>query len=161
MNLTASSIDNAWEHADGTPSPAFRSLGYAYLNDRTDNARASVPDGPLNQGGIVPNLILPNRTRFALVYHKNYSAEKDPSLSELAFDEILTPTAQPTGFTNIIGGNIAGETTPHVKGNVASGQNILHFDNHVDWRTFDPSFAVAIGPVAVSKGEVFWWLQNP
>ena len=107
-----------------------------------------------------------------LCYHRRFSAEKDPSVSELVFDEISTITVPgapgPTtgvSFSSIVTGSsgFPGETTAHLKGISPSGQNILHFDSNVDWRNFgNDSKAAAIFPLpAGSAGLGWWWLQNP
>ena len=49
--------------------------------------------------------------------------------------------------------------TSHLKGKLPAGQNVLCFDNHVEWRTFKQSTASPIGQQ--NSSTAFFFIQNP
>lgn len=54
-------------------------------------------------------------------------------------------------YTKVQGGSTILHDTPHMKGSVPAGGNLLHLDGHTEWRRFEEMV------VRTQAGMPFWW----
>lgn len=92
-----------------------------------------------------------------------YATYPPPSPTDrvLAADASLTAGGQYTyaskgtyNWTDIVGGYTIHHTTPHLKGNLPSGCNILLLDGHADWRKYADMECRVTG---ANGSPGFWW----
>jgi prepilin-type N-terminal cleavage/methylation domain-containing protein len=151
----AGDSDRAWTDpssgsvAAGAGTSQNRAFGYQYLNDRVGDGRG------LNSG-----FALPLRTANAqpkLRFRQKLVGEQNSSVAELAFDTICSSTTGGGDFNERLAVSYIPVNTSHLRGKTPSGQNILAFDTHVEWRNFKQG---ASTPIQIATGAVFW-IQNP
>lgn len=123
--------------------------GYAATNDRGPDAKSMPTDFP--------------KRNPPLAYHAKFSATANPSQQELAFDWIITDHPDKADFSKPITRNGKPNltfTTSHLNGKTPAGANILAFDGHVEWRSFNANNGVAIKQSGGANPPYFW-LPNP
>jgi prepilin-type processing-associated H-X9-DG protein len=65
----------------------------------------------------------------------------------------ITPQTSPGSWDDAVGGTGIHHTSPHLKGKLPAGGNMLYMDAHVAWRKYDKTGWV----VRTSFPFGFWW----
>jgi len=142
-------------------------LGYAYLNVRTVGYAQDLSTAGRNGAGLptISQTMVNNpagRLQPPLSYHDKWNAAVFASSSELALDDIISNSAG--AFDTPVSG--VGSTN-HMKSDTApAGANVLYFDGHVVFKTFDTKGAVpyvinGVQPRLVMTDGTGWHFPRP
>ncbi|HUO08154.1 MAG TPA: DUF1559 domain-containing protein [Phycisphaerae bacterium] len=127
-------------------NPRIRVIGYGWLGIRPGVT-------PLN------NIAISARAFPPLVYRTKWQDGPAPSLSELAFDAIISQNGQ---YTDIVGGSSQlHHTTSHLSWSQPAGANTLYCDGHVDWKKWAGPSASTAMPAAGGGVPPTFWVINP
>jgi len=143
---TTQNTNALWTWNVATGGGGGRVLGYFWLVDRGGPATSGPPRTYI--AGQLAGAKVNGQTRAypPLEAHTKFSSTLYPSVSELATDMVVSQNAN-AGFTQITNINSNGNTfeTSHKTGSswtggaVPTGQNVLCFDAHVEWRAWGGS----------------------
>ena len=131
----------------------FRVLGYAYAFPSSPSPGASI----IRQTNITEGL---NPRPWIITGVGSY--EPGPSKRVIVADATLSvgesggafpgqAGRQLNNYTTVAGGSSIVHSSPHLKGKMPSGGNLLHLDGHSEWRNFNQMV------VRTQFGMPFWW----